>query len=205
MPWTPESNTPLTNGPLLPFKLEETSFRLMAEFLAGYFNDGQHVIGTSNQQTKFPMASLKFQQAPVQQELNGLAITMMTLSEGKSRRFQRDGGFWGFNPVVWKFFIRAATQNDTTGENPADLVRRGADLLYGLFLIEPLAAPLHAKGINTIRPQPPVVIPNTDYKMRSINITAKLIFPADYGVIDDNIVGEDYLLTPDGNDILTSP
>jgi len=183
MPWTPESDQSLTSGPLSSAALEETSMRMWHEFLTGYFDGGSHVVGTDAEteaeiEMVFPSASLGFQQAKMKQPLDGLGIQIVSLNEGKTRRFHRAGSVWCHNKTVWKFLLRAEVKNPADGRGAESLVRKGADLLYALLLIEPLAWPLHENGMHNVRPQPPVMVGSPQYHMRSMNVSATLIFPA---------------------------
>jgi hypothetical protein len=202
--WTPESNFDLVAPAVSVDYLEENAMRLWHEFLRGWFNGASHVIGLDDAGAEtsrtFPLAAdLKFQQMKLKQPLAGLGIQVLQISAGNTRRMRMPGtGLLGcYNQTLWRFQLRAALKNDSGGRTGIYLVRQAADLLYNLLVLDRLTAPLHAKGIHHIDPQPPVLIANAMYAMRAINCRATLIFPADYG----NVTAVDYgvFADADGN------
>ncbi|HEX3800240.1 MAG TPA: hypothetical protein VH413_16210 [Verrucomicrobiae bacterium] len=192
----PSLNSSAVNG----LNLEGSVLALFAEFLAGFFDGGNHAIG-ANGAVKFPVAQLRSQEAPLPKTLDA-AIGLSTVWVAPSSVYT----YWdtltqaeiaalpeGSEPAVRQqracghatilFLIRSS---ETGGDpNAQKQVQDGAGLLFGLLQNSLATEPLAQKGIHRLRPMPPRMAfpgdgaPSADlaYRLRILSCAVKLRWP----------------------------
>jgi hypothetical protein len=167
-------------GPVNVTALETSVLRLWAEFLAGFFDGEDHPVG-SGAAVRFPRVTLRFQQAPLPQPLDGAVITMTWLSPGKTeRRWGLPTGQAAGQPikvaatdVTWLFWVRAKVVSSGSG-NSVNLAQEVADKLYGLLANEKAVGPLAQKGIQRLRPETPYLVSDAEYALRLVPCHGRL-------------------------------
>jgi len=189
----------LNNGPVDANSLETSVMKLWQEFLARYFDGGQHGVGAV-ENVQFPKAELHFQQSAVSEplgaEVGGVAITLVG-SEGSRHKWTSwenvdapSGGApdgTGGAPVLpvlprtrqeicyervdWNFWIRA------TGTNARAACKLASDRLFGLLNNKAETHALGAKGIARVRATAPRAIQEVDYVLRLVTCGATLRYP----------------------------
>jgi hypothetical protein len=173
MPWTPESGAPLS-GAMSLTGIEESSMKLWAEFLAGYFDGEEHdVMGGP---LRFPEATIVFQQANHPNE--GLFVHITALNPGSTKteigsRGQREAR----NKTTWNFWVKSLVKKPREdGHNTESLCRLTSDRLYALLMSRDLTLPLNRRGLHSIRPNPPRLITSQDWSVRGIIVKGILQF-----------------------------
>ena len=186
---------PLNNPAVDANSLETSVMKLWQEFLARYFDGGQHDVGAV-ENVQFPQAELHFQQSAVTQPLqgsggsgpgSGVAITLVG-SEGSRRKWtawenvalaggQPNVGLaytrqeMAYERVDWNFWIRAS------GTNARAACKLASDRLFGLLNNKAETHALGAKGISRVRGGLPRAIQETDYVLRLVTCGATLRYP----------------------------
>lgn len=176
--WTPESNFGLSNW-MSPIQFEESFMSLWHEFLSGWFNGQTHEM-EPGVEIDFPTATIKCQQTAQPQPLDGLSISVIQHFDDKLRVLWNQEDSSVLRQANFKaradLIVRAQTKQDAAGQNAEYLVRRGSDLLHGILIHKALVVPLSRQGIQNIRPRPPRLVQDRDYKARIIRVNMTLSF-----------------------------
>lgn len=169
-------SNPLTNPAVDANALETSVMKLWQEFLAQYFDGGQHNVGAVGN-VQFPQVELHFQQSAVTQPLDGTAITLVWSGPcgrppwtgwevvGGSRQEMR------YELVAWNFWVRAS------GTNARAACKLAADRLAGLLGNRAETHALGAKGVSRLKPSAPRAIQETDYVLRLVTCVGTLRYP----------------------------
>lgn len=167
--WSPEGPQGLS-GALDVNALEETSCKMWAEFLGGYFDGGQHGL------IAYPQCAFAFQQRPFPQELNGVGIRIVGNVPGGTRPRRHGDEQWTLdNPATWTFIVCAkVTTARPDGQNSDSLCRITSDLLYALMLKWELLKPVLRTGLQKIRVKPPVLAASAEYSARKLQISGTI-------------------------------
>jgi len=185
-------SNPLENGPVDANALETSVMKLWQEFLARYFDGGQHNVGAVAN-VQFPQVELHFQQSAVTQPLAesnlglepnlGVATAAITLVWSESMRKWTaweslpDGpSSWQrqemcYERVAWNFWVRAS------GMNARAACKLAADRLAGLLGNKAETHALGAKGVSRLKPSAPRAIQETDYVLRLVTCVGTLRYP----------------------------
>ena len=177
-------SNPLTNPAVDANALETSVMKLWQEFLARYFDGGQHDVGAVVN-VPFPQVELHFQQSAVSQPLGacGAANAAITLVWSESMRKWTawesvpDGPTsWQrqeicYERVAWNFWVRAS------GTNARVACKLAADRLAGLLSNRGETHALGAKGVSRLKPSAPRAIQETDYVLRLVTCVGTLRYP----------------------------
>lgn len=196
---------PLNNPAVDASAVETSVMKLWQEFLARYFDGGQHDVGAV-ENVQFPQAELHFQQSAVTQPLGaagqsgegraqsgGLAITLVG-SEGSGRKWTSwenvdapSGGApdgTGGAPVLPRTRQEICYERvdwnfwiRATGTNARAACKLASDRLFGLLNNKAETHALGAKGISRVRATAPRAIQETDYVLRLVTCGATLRYP----------------------------
>lgn len=168
--WTPDIEELLLSNSVVAARIEESTTKIWAEFLKGYF-DGETHLGIT-----YPKAvGVFFGQAKPQQELNGMCLHIIgVLDQAHNIRRFGDGKYTIWDGLKWEVFVKAAFQGANADGLTADgASQRASDALYGLLSRFNALRPINRAGIYMIRPTPPKLVPSTAYYVRRILITGK--------------------------------
>ena len=173
----------LTASALDSMSVEQGAMALWHEFLGGYFSGSIHTV--EGVEIDFPLAAIKCQETQFASagaaDLH-LAIHVLWLKSGAVRRFLEPDDYFGmrgaYQDATWTFHFRAKGQNQGDG-GPRYLVRRLADLAFGLLQKQAVVVYLGRKGIRRIRPQSPVLVSDDRMHLRSMIVKARLVYDAE--------------------------
>jgi hypothetical protein len=181
----------LTNPAVDANALETSVMKLWQEFLARYFDGGQHDVGAVAN-VQFPNVELHFQQSAVTQPLTGgpnLGLAGAAITQVWSETFKRWTGWENvlvdgslpngpyvrqemrYERVAWNFWVRAS------GTNARAACKLAADRLAGLLGNKAATHLLGAKGICRLSATAPRAIQETDYVLRLVTCVGTLRYP----------------------------
>jgi hypothetical protein len=179
MAWNPDAQLPLKNGSISILSVEESAMRLLQEFLAGWFDGGQHIIaGTAR---KFPAAILTFQEQPLPSPFDGFGIQVVLARNSKVQRRQWAEGKWMITErCAIDFYLRARVKEASPDSvNSAYLVRQGGDLLFALLESIESVKPLLRRGMGVFRPSRPTIVTTSGMPMRHLSLWVNFNYPSE--------------------------
>jgi len=177
--------TPLNNRSVDANALETSVMKLWQEFLARYFDGGEHNVGAVAN-VQFPQVELHFQQSAVTQPLaDGVAAITLVWSESMRKWTAWESVPDGqpnvglayvrqemcYERVAWNFWVRAS------GMNARAACKLAADRLAGLLGNKAETHLLGAKGVSRLKPSAPRAIQETDYVLRLVTCVGTLRYP----------------------------
>ena len=171
--------TPLTSPPVSELAVMQTTCALLAEWLRAWFDGAQHAVG-QNPPVLFPIANIAFGQSdpvqplarfPADVDTEIRVVTFTRHEEQASMDTTTSAGKLISTFQFFNFWVSAKHPGPAQSALAAQTV---GDLLKAILTNPDTRYPLAAKGITTLRPTPPQVIPSTDYHKRLVACSATL-------------------------------
>lgn len=172
----------LNAAPITQDTTESAPRKILAEWLAGWFDGGTHSLGGAT--LLFPRCSIAFGQGEPVQPLDadaGAEIRTVMLPRGEALDRNTAPGYTGFlvtDRVLFQFWIQARTLGKGQSDHLAATV---AQLLKAILAHPDARYPMNEKGIMSLRPLPPQEIPSADYKKRLVSCSAELQYGVTFG------------------------
>jgi hypothetical protein len=179
MTWTPESGALTKPAVNIVGGVELSSFDIWDEFIAGWFNGAAHVVNDAPTSVTFPVITVGFQQALVPPTLEGVHLNATMIRKHRSNRKPWGGADSNYEDITWKFWLRSKV----VAKNPqkaSGQVMLAADKLFLVLNTAVLIRVLTEKGITNVRSDHPRMISDTTHAMRTLDVSAKLLYRSDY-------------------------
>lgn len=179
------------------FEVELTAKRIIAEWLAKWFDGSAHLIPGQATPVLFPLVAVGFDSSAPPQPLDGVdgcEIRVLTYV-GANRKLVGGSGWDSFQHVRFDFYVRASLRGNADAGGGQALAMQVSGLLFGILdhphchadPDTPMPRPpeLGRLGLTHIRPRAPQLVSMFEYACRHISCTAQLI----YTVYDANLAG----------------
>jgi hypothetical protein len=168
---------PLTNEELKETALQRGVKLLLQEWLASYFDGQTHDVGLE-EDVPFPLVPIAFDQSKADQPLNGTEIRVI-LRAGRVQKYAAAAGQQAWADSAIQFDVRGQKLGGGAGDSNL-LVDQTVDLLMAILNNPAERRALAQKGIHRLRGQLAETVASKDYKVRTINCKAKLVWLIQY-------------------------